>query len=58
VEGVIVEENERKLLVKAGWEIITMSPEKSYHLPIRNFSRNICVLIKKQSTPQVPAAML
>jgi tRNA (uracil-5-)-methyltransferase TRM9 len=36
----------RKLLVKTGWEIITMSPEKSYHFPIRNFSRNICVLVK------------
>jgi ubiquinone/menaquinone biosynthesis C-methylase UbiE len=36
----------RKLLVKTGWEIVTMSPEKSYHLPIRNFSRNICVLVK------------
>jgi len=45
----------RKLLVKTGWEIITMSPEKSYHFPIRNFSRNICVLVKKQSTPRVPA---
>ena len=37
----------KKLLVKTGWEIITMSPEKSYHLPIGNFSRNICVLVKK-----------
>jgi SAM-dependent methyltransferase len=37
----------RKLLIKADWEIITMSPEKSYHFPIGNFSRNICVLLKK-----------
>jgi len=37
----------RKLLVKTGWEIITMSPEKSYRFPIRSFSRNICVLLKK-----------
>jgi len=37
----------RKLLTKAGWEIISMSPEKSYHLPIRNFSRNICVVVRK-----------
>ena len=36
----------RKLLSKAGWKIITMSPEKSYRFPIRNFSRNICVLVK------------
>lgn len=45
----------RKLLVKTGWEIITMSPEKSYHFPIRNFSRNICALVKKQTNLQVPA---
>jgi tRNA (uracil-5-)-methyltransferase TRM9 len=37
----------RKLLVKTGWEIITISPEKSYHFPIRSFSHNICVLLKK-----------
>jgi len=36
----------RKLLAKTGWKIVAMSPEKSYHLPIRNFSRNICVLVK------------
>ena len=36
----------RKLLSKAGLKIIAMSPEKSYHFPIRNFSRNICVLVK------------
>jgi ubiquinone/menaquinone biosynthesis C-methylase UbiE len=40
----------RKLLVKTGWEIITISPEKSYTFPIKHFSRNICVLAKKQST--------
>jgi tRNA (uracil-5-)-methyltransferase TRM9 len=45
----------RKLLIKTGWEIIAMSPEKSYSFPIKNFSRNICVLVKKRSTPQVPA---
>jgi tRNA (uracil-5-)-methyltransferase TRM9 len=44
-----------KLLIKAGWEIITTSPEKSYRFPIRNFSHNICVVIKKQSTPKAPA---
>ena len=37
----------RKLLIKTGWEIVAMSPEKSYHFPIRNFSHNICVLVKK-----------
>jgi tRNA (uracil-5-)-methyltransferase TRM9 len=37
----------RKLLIGTGWEIITMSAEKSYHFPVKNFSRNICVLVKK-----------
>jgi len=37
----------KKLLSKVGFEIITLSPEKSYHFPIRSFSRNICVLVKK-----------
>jgi ubiquinone/menaquinone biosynthesis C-methylase UbiE len=37
----------RRLLIKAGWEIIATSPEKSYHFPIRHFSRNICALVKK-----------
>jgi tRNA (uracil-5-)-methyltransferase TRM9 len=41
----------RTLLTKAGWEVIAMFPEKSYHLPIvRNFSRNICALIRKPTT--------
>jgi tRNA (uracil-5-)-methyltransferase TRM9 len=38
----------RRLLMKSGWEIVDMSPEKSYGFPIRNFSRNICVLLKKR----------
>jgi len=45
----------RKLLVKTGWEIITMSPEKSCSLPIKHFSRNICVLVKKRNTSEVSA---
>ena len=46
----------RKLLTKAGWEVIAMFPEKSYHLPIlRNFSRNICVLIRKPITHRILA---
>ena len=38
----------KKLLSEAGFEIVHISPEKSYRLPIRHFSRNICALIKKQ----------
>ncbi len=37
----------RKLLMKTGWEIVGISPEKSYRFPIRNFSRNICILVRK-----------
>jgi len=37
----------RRLLIKTGWQIIAMSPEKSHRFPLREFSRNICVLVKK-----------
>jgi len=37
----------RKALIRSGWAIVAMSPEKSYHFPIREFSHNICVLVKK-----------
>jgi len=37
----------KRLLTRVGFEIIYLSPEKSYHFPVRNFSRNICVLLKK-----------
>jgi ubiquinone/menaquinone biosynthesis C-methylase UbiE len=40
----------RRLLVRSGWEIVSMSPEKSYRFPIRGFSRNICVLVRKDSS--------
>jgi tRNA (uracil-5-)-methyltransferase TRM9 len=44
----------RKILVNSGWQIITMGPESSYHFPIRSFSRNICILMRKGSSPDVP----
>jgi len=37
----------KRLLTRVGFEIITLSPEKSYHFPVKNFSRNICVLVRK-----------
>jgi len=37
----------KRLLTKVGFKIVSISPEKSYHFPIKNFSRNICVLVKK-----------
>lgn len=46
----------RKLLIDTGWEVVALSPEKSYHFPIRDFSRNICVLVGKQDTPVVAEA--
>ena len=36
-----------ELLTKAGLEILSMVPEKSYRLPMKDFSRNICALVKK-----------
>jgi ubiquinone/menaquinone biosynthesis C-methylase UbiE len=36
-----------KLLTRVGFEIISMSAEKSHHFPIKSFSRNICALVKK-----------
>ena len=32
---------------QAGFEILKSSPESSYHFPIKTFSRNICLLVKK-----------
>jgi tRNA (uracil-5-)-methyltransferase TRM9 len=46
----------RKLLVKTGWQIVAMSPERSYHFPLRRFSRNICVLVRKGGIAKLPAA--
>jgi len=40
----------RKLLAKTGWEVITIAPERSYHFPVKDFSRNICALVRKGST--------
>lgn len=35
-----------KLLTKAGFEVLSIYPEKSYRFPIKLFSRNICALVK------------
>ncbi|MFP3976221.1 MAG: hypothetical protein ACLFVK_08390, partial [Dehalococcoidia bacterium] len=37
----------KRLLKKAGFEIVELGPEKSYRFPIRSFSRNICALVRK-----------
>ena len=36
-----------KLAKQAGFEVLKSFPESSYHFPIKLFSRNICLLVKK-----------
>ena len=36
-----------KLVKKAGFDILKSFPESSYRFPIKFFSRNICLLVKK-----------
>jgi len=37
-------------LTRAGWDIVSMVPEKPYRFPVKHFSRNICVLLKVPGT--------
>jgi len=36
-----------KLVKQAGFEVLKSFPESSYHLPLKFFSRNICLLVKR-----------
>lgn len=36
-----------KLVKQAGLEVLRMSPESRYRFPLKTFSRNICLLVKK-----------
>jgi len=36
-----------RLVKKAGFEVIKSFPESSYHFPLKLFSRNICLLVRK-----------
>ncbi len=36
-----------KLVKKAGFEVLKSFPESSYHFPIKFFSRNVCLLMRK-----------
>ncbi len=36
-----------RLVKQAGFEVLESSPEHSYRYPIKHFSRNICLLVKK-----------
>ncbi|NLL89577.1 MAG: class I SAM-dependent methyltransferase [Dehalococcoidales bacterium] len=38
----------KKLALKAGFKVLSLKPEKRYRLPIKYFSRNICLLVKKE----------
>jgi SAM-dependent methyltransferase len=38
-----------KLAKKAGFEILKSFPEKAYRCPIKFFSRNICLLVRKRA---------
>jgi tRNA (uracil-5-)-methyltransferase TRM9 len=38
-----------KLVKRAGFDILKSSPESSYRFPIKLFSRNICLLVRKGS---------
>ncbi len=33
---------------KAGFKVLSSFPESSYRFPIKFFSRNICLLVKKR----------
>lgn len=37
----------RTVLTQAGFEVLKLFPERSYRLPLKLFSRNICALVRK-----------
>jgi tRNA (uracil-5-)-methyltransferase TRM9 len=36
-----------RLVKKAGFRVVRSAPERAYRLPLKHFSRNICLLLKK-----------
>ena len=36
-----------QLAQQAGFEVVKVFPERNYHFPLKMFSRNICILVKK-----------
>jgi hypothetical protein len=36
-----------RLVKKAGFQLLESRPESSWHFPVKFFSRNICLLVKK-----------
>jgi tRNA (uracil-5-)-methyltransferase TRM9 len=41
-----------KLVKQAGFQLIESFPEDSYHFPIKTFSRNICILVRKNASDE------
>jgi tRNA (uracil-5-)-methyltransferase TRM9 len=39
----------KQLAVKAGFKVVASFPEKRYKFPVKYFSKNICLLLKKES---------
>ncbi|MFC1987152.1 class I SAM-dependent methyltransferase [Chloroflexota bacterium] len=37
-----------RLVKKAGFQVLKSFPESSYHYPLKFFSRNVCLLVKKK----------
>jgi tRNA (uracil-5-)-methyltransferase TRM9 len=37
-----------KLVSEAGFEVLKSFPESSYHCPVKRFSRNICLLVRRR----------
>jgi tRNA (uracil-5-)-methyltransferase TRM9 len=37
-----------RLVKKAGFEVLKSAPENAYRFPLKTFSRNICLLVKKR----------
>ena len=43
-----------KLVKKAGFEVLKSSPESTFRFPIKFFSRNICLLVRKMEQVGIP----
>jgi len=42
-----------KTVKQAGFQVLRSFPESSYRFPLRYFSRNICLLVKKRTNPKL-----
>jgi len=44
----------RRLLRRCGFRVLSCSPEKSYRFPLKAFSRNVCLLVRKETPAPEP----